>query len=206
MNELPHFEKGQILTADELNAVVDYIKKHTVSVGPGLTMEQSPSGTVISALQQQQLRKSMIAPSRTRLPFEIYVKTNAEGKQTVHCDGNVAEQHYEVITQDGGGADIELTKWSQFGVSNNRTIKDGFAGTLSFFLRHNQTGATGTGIVIKDDGSQQDNDLLIGRITFDGEGGYKINQVWIGGYSLVRIDPHQIPPPHWGNCPYYGSH
>ena len=205
MNQLPHFEKGQILTADELNAVIDYIKMHTVSVGPGLTMEQSPSGTVISAMQQQQLRKSMIASSRTRFPFEICVKTNAEEKQTVHCDGNVAEQHYEVVDKNGG-AEIELTGWRQFGVANSRTIEKGFAGTLYFYLRHNQTGATGTGIVIKDNGNQGDNELFIGNIKFDGEGGYKITQVWIGGYSFVRIDPNQIPQPQWSNCPRYNSH
>ncbi len=199
MNELPHFEKGQILTADELNAVVDYIKKHTVSVGPGLTMEQSPSGTVISALQQQQLRKSMIAPSRTRLPFEIYIKTNAAGTQTVYCDGNVLKQNYAVE-----GRDINSKGFTQFGIFQSKSVPENFTGTYAVYVRYNQTGATGIGLLIEEKETAPDETVFIGRVKFT-NGVPEITQYWTGGISFVSIDPHQVSIT-WPDCPRYNSH
>lgn len=208
---LPNFHPGQFLKASDLQTLADAIadlqtrvQEQTLSLSDDFEVERTPSGTCLS-LVGGHARGNAASQSHTRYPFEIYVKTNATGRQTAYCDGNVAEQHYEVVDKNGG-AEIELTGWRQFGVANSHTIEKGFAGTLYFYLRHNQTGETGTGIVIKDNGYQGDNELFIGNIKFDGKGGYKITQVWIGGYSFTRIDPNQIPAPNWSKCPRYNSH
>ncbi|MCR5183658.1 MAG: hypothetical protein K6B46_03045 [Opitutales bacterium] len=52
MNEIPSFNRGEVLTAEKLNALADAVvrleRKSRIDVGPGLTMISGDSGTSIS--------------------------------------------------------------------------------------------------------------------------------------------------------------
>lgn len=203
MGSLPFFNAGQTLYANDLNKLVLEINRLSEiiasqkisSVGPGIIMNQHQNGVVLS-LSRNHCVKGFSQSNHPRVPFEIYIKTNAAGTQSIFCDGNVLQQNYAVEETD-----INYKGFSQFGISQSQIVPAEFTGTYVVYVRYNQIGATGTSLLIEQQEQAPEETILIGRVKFT-NGVPAIEQIWTGGISFVSVEPHQVSIT-WSNCPCY---
>lgn len=203
MGSLPFFNAGQTLYANDLNKLVLEINRLSEiiasqkisSVGPGIIMNQHQNGVVLS-LSRKPCVKGFSQSNHPRVPFEIYIKTNAAGTQSIFCDGNVLQQNYAVE-----GPDINYKGFSQFGIIQSQIVPAEFTGTYVVYVLHNQVGATGTSLLIEQQEQAPEETILIGRVKFT-KGVPAIEQTWTGSITFVSVDPMTVVP-KWESCPCY---
>lgn len=74
----PHVVRGQVLTADLINRILDALRALRPIQGQGILLKETPQGVVIEATAKTEKKAQAAEQPTTHLPFELRIRSETE--------------------------------------------------------------------------------------------------------------------------------